>query len=54
MGDVQEVVVAVLLEVRIENRVAGRPPARVPLQRLETAIAVHDSPGNIHRKLCGS
>ena len=49
-----DVGVAALLEVRIEDRLAGRAPARLPLQRMETATACQDSPGNIHRNLCCS
>jgi hypothetical protein len=43
----QDVGVAALLEVRIEDRFAGRAPARLPLPE-----QVQDSPVNIHLSLC--
>jgi hypothetical protein len=46
-----DVGVAALLEVRIEDRLAGRAP-RLPLQQWRPPKHRQDSPVNIHKHLC--
>lgn len=41
-----------LLEIRIEDRVSGRAPAWLSLQKWKPHKRAQDSPGNIHRQLC--